>query len=107
MSRVVRKNMLFENANNCTAAKNAQIDRDFVVPCPDKFISFILARKVPYTTIAEFANTVDPDETAHNEPSHLDLQCFCPLVFDFFNITQFILKGFQNFVVCFFWRFTG
>ena len=23
----------------------------------------------------EFANTVDPDETAHNEPSHLDLQC--------------------------------
>ena len=26
-------------------------------------------------TIAEFANTVDPDETAHYEPSHLDLQC--------------------------------
>ena len=25
--------------------------------------------------IAEFANTADPDETAHNEPSHLDLQC--------------------------------
>ena len=24
---------------------------------------------------AEFANTVDPDETAHNEPSHQDLQC--------------------------------
>ena len=23
----------------------------------------------------EKANTVDPDETAHNEPSHLDLQC--------------------------------
>ena len=22
------------------------------------------------------ANTVDPDETAHNEPSHLDLQFF-------------------------------
>ena len=31
--------------------------------------------KVPNTTIAEFANTADPDETAHNEPSHLDLQC--------------------------------
>ena len=41
---------------------------------------------MPNTTIAEFsntvnpdekafANTVDPDETAHNEPSHLDLQC--------------------------------
>ena len=26
--------------------------------------------------IAEFANTEDSDETAHNEPSHLDLQCF-------------------------------
>ena len=24
----------------------------------------------------ERANTVDPDETAHNEPSHSDLQCF-------------------------------
>ena len=22
------------------------------------------------------ANTVDPDETAHYEPSHLDIQCF-------------------------------
>ena len=27
------------------------------------------------TTIAEFANTVDLDEVAHNELSHLDLQC--------------------------------
>ena len=34
-----------------------------------------LTLKVPNTTIAEFANTVDPDETAHNERSHLDLQC--------------------------------
>ena len=24
--------------------------------------------------ISEFANTVDPDEMAYNEPSHLDLQ---------------------------------
>ena len=30
-----------------------------------------------------FANNVDPDETAHNEPSHQDLPClpFC-LIFD-------------------------
>ena len=35
----------------------------------------IVTRKAPKTSIAEFANTVDPDETAHNEPSHLDLQC--------------------------------
>ena len=35
----------------------------------------ILTLKAPNTTIAKFANTADPDETAHNEPSHLDLQC--------------------------------
>ena len=35
----------------------------------------LLTHKAPNTTIAEFANTVDPDETAHNEPSHQDLQC--------------------------------
>ena len=34
-----------------------------------------LTRKAPNTTIAEFASTVDPEETAHNEPSHVDLQC--------------------------------
>ena len=38
-------------------------------------VSDMLTLKAPNTTIAEFANTVDPDETAHNEPSHLDLQC--------------------------------
>ena len=41
-----------------------------------KFASkFNLTLKVPSTTKAEFANTVDPYETAHNEPFHLDLQC--------------------------------
>ena len=35
----------------------------------------LLTLKAPNTTIAEFANTADPDETAHYEPSHLDLQC--------------------------------
>ena len=35
---------------------------------------------VPETKIAEFANSVDLDEVAHNEPPHLDLH-FCPLVF--------------------------
>ena len=37
--------------------------------------TLVLTVKAPNTTIAELANTVDPDETAHNEPSHLDLQC--------------------------------
>ena len=27
------------------------------------------------TKIAEFTNSVDPDEGAHNEPPHLDLHC--------------------------------
>ena len=30
--------------------------------------------KLPETKIAEFANSVDLDEVAHNGPSHLDLQ---------------------------------
>ena len=34
-----------------------------------------LTLKAPNTTIAEFANTADPDETAHIEPSHQDPQC--------------------------------
>ena len=34
-----------------------------------------LTHKAANTTISEFANTVDPDERAHNEPPHLDLQC--------------------------------
>ena len=45
---------------------------------------------------SEFANTVDLDETAHNEPSHLDLQCLpsSPLIC---NKIQFELKVFGNF----------
>ena len=38
-------------------------------------IMCIFARKMSNTTIAEFANTVDTDETVHIEPSHMDLQC--------------------------------
>ena len=30
--------------------------------------NYPLSIKVPNTTITEFANTVDPDETAHNRP---------------------------------------
>ena len=29
----------------------------------------------PVTKIAEFANSVDLDEVAHDEPPHLDLHC--------------------------------
>ena len=55
----------------------------------------LLTPKAP-NTIAEFANTVDPDETAHNEPSHQDLQ-FLPSSLRFFNKKHFILKVFRNF----------
>ena len=50
---------------------------------------------MPNTTIAKFTNTVEPDETAHNELSHLDLQCL-PSNLWFFNIIQFLLN-FRNF----------
>ena len=64
-------------------------------------LPFILTHKAPNTTIAEFANTVDPVETGHNEPSRV-----CHLVFDFQNNTvyiEFFLKFCRrNFVVSFF-----
>ena len=34
-----------------------------------------LTLKVPETKIAEFANRVDLDEVAYNEPPHIDLPC--------------------------------
>ena len=47
-------------------------------------------------TNAAFANTIGPDETAHDEPSYLDLQCL-PSSLLFFNTTQSLLKVFRNF----------
>ena len=44
----------------------------------DKSSGHTLNLKAPNTTKAAFANTVDPDENAHDEPSHLDLQCLPP-----------------------------
>ena len=35
----------------------------------------LLQIKVPEMKIAEFANSRDPDEVAHNEPPHLELRC--------------------------------
>ena len=56
------------------------------------FCQWFLSLKAPNTTIAEFANTVDPDETAHN----LDLQCLpsSPIIC---NIIPFKLKVLGNF----------
>ena len=41
--------------------------------------------QVPVTKIAEFANSVDLDEVAHNEPPHLDLH-FLPSSLCIFNM---------------------
>ena len=46
--------------------------------------------------MAEFADTVDPDKTAHNEQSHLDLQSL-PSSLRIFNTIQFIYKVFPKF----------
>ena len=58
------------NENTCTMPKQTS----------SNFDTGSLTCKALNTTIAEFENTVDPDETAHNEPSHLDLQ-FLPSSF--------------------------
>ena len=72
-----------------------------------KFYVFIqlLALRVSNTTKAEFANAVDPDEMAHYEPSHLNLQCL-PTGLWIFNMIQYELKDFlkncrRNTIVCF------
>ena len=55
--------------------------------------------------IAEFANSVDLDEVAHNEPPHLDLHCL-PCCLQILNIIQLGIYIFRkvaeaNFVVHF------
>ena len=50
---------------------------------------------LPEMKIAEYANSVDPDEVAHNEPPLLDLQCL-PLVFEFSICYSLALTFFEN-----------
>ena len=56
--------------------------------------------------LAKFANSVDPDKAALNEPPHLELHCFpCSLSVLQYDITwpNIFLKFCSfNFVVCFF-----
>ena len=63
---------------------------------------------MPSITITGFANTVDPDESAHKEPSHVGLQCL-PSGHWIFNIILVELKVclfLQNyFIVSFYWSF--
>ena len=64
---------------------------EFLDSC--KFATITLTLKAPNTTIAEFSNTVDSDETAYYEPSHLNLQC-CLVFFEF--STKCSLNFLQN-----------
>ena len=42
----------------------------------------------PETKTAEFANSVDLDKVAHNEPPHLDIHCLYSLNLIFFENLQ-------------------
>ena len=44
-------------------------------PVCDSAETLVLPLTNTETNIAEFANSVDLDEVAHNEPPHLDLLC--------------------------------
>ena len=63
----------------------------------------ILTRKAPNTTIAEVANTVDPDEMAHLQclPSSLLIFQHNAVYIEFFNFLQ------MKFCRLLIWRFTG
>ena len=39
------------------------------------FVCSLRVCNLPEMKIAEYANSVDLDEVAHNEPPHLDLHC--------------------------------
>ena len=49
--------------------------------------------------MAEFANTANPDETAHNEPSHPDLPCL-PSSLRFFQHNADCIESFLKFCRC-------
>ena len=65
-----------------------------------------LTLQVPVTKIAEFANSLDLDEVAHDEPPHLHLHCL-PSSLCILNMIQRGLNFFflkicrRKYVVCF------
>ena len=61
------------------------------------YITYVLTISSLQTNRDTFANNVDPDGTAHNQPSHLDLHClpFCFfffLLFFFFFFLKFLFS---------------
>ena len=69
----------------------------------DKLSTEILNYKRNYpgnaiiTKYSLFSNSIDPDETAHDEPSHLDLSC---LTFSLSTLNIYTEASFQA-IVCF------
>ena len=51
--------------------------------------------------LAEFANSVDLDEVAHNGPPHLDLYCLPYSQYDRAWTEHFLKIADENFVICF------
>ena len=78
---------------------NEEIFNTGVCSCRELILS------APKMKIVEFANSVDPDEVAHNEPPDLGLHCLPSLVFDIsirnsLDETIFFNSANVNFVVC-------
>ena len=48
---------------------------NWTLPALYLVMSIVFNRVVLLKVINKLANSVDPDETAHYEPSHLDLHC--------------------------------
>ena len=65
--------------------------------------------EAPKLKIAEFANSVDLNEAAHNEPPHLDLHCLHsgPWILNIIWHGRNSFQSFQMkiFFLCLFWRF--
>ena len=57
-------------------ASSAEQERQAIII---SLLERVLALSAQWTKIGSFANSIDPDEMALNEPSHLDLHClpFC------------------------------
>ena len=80
MSQVIRKPALCKcnGTTDVSAQLPSLISIHAVCSLDDKYLDFQnpkLNHKMPNTRIAIFAFTADPEETAKNEPSNLDLQC--------------------------------
>ena len=52
------------------------------------FNSNLLNTQCPRMKIVEFANSLDPDEMAHNEPLHLNLHCLPSSLINIIQLEQ-------------------